>query len=71
MNEVQTINSQITLRRSQSLGITEGIFRTSEDEKVRTCHDELNGVKYLLKKGAWSKTCQKFIQPGITDINCR
>jgi len=70
-NEVQTINSQITLRRSESLGITEGIFRTSEDERVRPCHDELNGDKYDLKKGAWSKTCQKFIIPGVTDINCR
>ncbi|RLB93609.1 MAG: hypothetical protein DRH26_03475 [Deltaproteobacteria bacterium] len=70
MNEVQTINSQITLRRSDSLGITEGIFRTSEDERVRTCHKELNGIKYLLREGAWSKTCGKFILPGITDINC-
>ncbi len=67
-NEIQTINSQLTLRRSDNLGITEGIFRTSEDEKVRKCHAELNGVRYVLKKGAWSKTCQKWIQPGITDI---
>lgn len=71
MNEIQTINSQITLRRSESLGIREGIFRTSGDEKVRKCHDELDGIKYDLSKGAWSKTCGKFIQPGITDINCR
>jgi len=70
-NEVQTINSQITLRRSEALGITKGIFRTSQDERVRPCHEELNGVEYELKKGAWSKSCQKFIQPGITDINCR
>lgn len=70
-NEIQTINSQITLRRSEALGITRGIFRTSEDERVRPCHSELNGVEYDLKKGAWSKTCRKFIQPGITDINCR
>ena len=69
MNEVQTINSQINLRRSDALGITEGIYRTSEDERVRTCHKELNGVRYELKKGAWSKTCNKFIKPGITDIN--
>jgi len=70
-NEVQTINSQITLRRSESLGIKKGIFRTSEDERVRKCHDELNEVEFIIAKGAWSKTCQKFIQRGITYINCR
>ena len=70
-NEVQTITSQINLRRSEALGITEGIYRTSEDEKVRKCHKELNGVRYKLNKGAWSPTCEKWIQPGITDINCR
>jgi len=70
-NEVQTINSQITLRRSESLGIKKGIYRTSKDERVRKCHDELDGVEFEIKKGAWSKTCGKFIQPGITDINCR
>lgn len=70
-NEVQTINSQLTLRRSENLGITKGIYRTSEDERVRPCHAELNGVEFELKKGAWSKSCGRFIQPGITDINCR
>lgn len=70
-NEVQTINSQITLRRSENLGITKGIYKSSKDERVRKSHAELDGVEYELKKGAWSKTAQKFIQPGITDINCR
>lgn len=70
-NEIQTINSQLTLRRSDSLGITKGIFRTSKDQRVRKSHEELEGVEYVLKKGAWSKTAGKFIQPGITDINCR
>lgn len=70
-NEVSTINSQMTLRRSASLGITEGIFRTSKDKRVRASHKELNGVKYKLSKGAWSKIAQKWIIPGITDINCR
>jgi len=70
-NEIQTINSQITLRRSEALGITKGIYRTSEDEKVRPCHAELNGDEFEIAKGAWSTKCQKFIQPGITDINCR
>lgn len=71
MNEIQTINSQLTLRRANSLGVTRGVYRTSEDEKVRKSHKELNGVEYDLAKGAWSKTAGKFIQPGITDINCR
>jgi len=70
-NETQTIHAQLMLRRSENLGIKEGIYRTSEDEKVRDCHKELNNVRYDLSKGAWSKTCKKFIQPGITDINCR
>ena len=70
-NEVQTINAQISLRRSEALGIKKGIYLTSGDERVRPCHKELDGVEYDLSKGAWSKKCQKFIQPGITDINCR
>ena len=70
-NEMQTINSQITLRRNESLGIKEGIYRSSKDERVRQCHKELDGVQYKLSQGAWSKTCQKYIIPGITDINCR
>jgi len=70
-NEVQTINSQISLRRNQALGIKKGIYVTSDDERVRPCHAELDGKEYDLSKGAWSTKCQKFIQPGITDINCR
>lgn len=71
MNEVQTINAQISQRRSQALGIKKGIYRTSEDERVRKCHSELNGKEYDLAKGAWSPSCGKFITPGVTDINCR
>ena len=70
-DQIQTINAQLSTRRSEKLGIKEGYFRTSEDERVRKCHAELNGVRYVLSKGAWSKTCKKFIQPGITDIRCR
>jgi SPP1 gp7 family putative phage head morphogenesis protein len=70
-DQISTINAQMTMKRSLSLGITKGIYRTSKDERVRECHKELDGVEFVLTKGAWSKTCQKFIQPGITDINCR
>lgn len=70
-NEVSTLNSQLTLRRSEALGITRGIFQTSDDERVRPCHAELDGVEFRLSRGAWSKKCQKWIIPGVTDINCR
>lgn len=71
MNEVQTINAQLTQKRTKALGITRGIFRTSEDERVRPCHDELNGKEFEISKGAWSPSCGRFIIPGVTDINCR
>ena len=70
-NEIQTINAQLTLKRSQNLGITKGIYRTSHDEAVRECHRELDGKEFELSKGAWSAKCQKWIIPGVTDINCR
>lgn len=71
MNEVQTINAQITKRRTEALGVTDGIWRTSEDEKVRKCHDVRNGKKFSLNKGLFSSCDGKFLFPGITDINCR
>lgn len=70
-NEVSTMNSQLTLRRSENIGIKKGVYMTAEDDMVRECHEELDGQEYVLSKGAWSKKCGKFIQPGITDINCR
>ena len=80
MNEIQTINSQLTLRRSTSLGITEGIWRTSDDEKVRgnpsgkypkakPSHFKLDGKKFNLKKGMKTET-GTYIWPG-SEINCR
>ncbi len=72
-NEIQTINAQLNMKRSEKLGVTMGIFRTSEDEKVRPCHRELNGQVFVLKKGAKTKggKCAPYIIPGVTDINCR
>ena len=71
MNESQTINSQLSLRRTTKLGITRGIYRTSRDKAVRPSHRALDGQEFELSKGAWSKMENKYIQPGITDINCR
>lgn len=70
-NEMQTLLSQVNLKRTTKLGITHGIYRTSEDKAVRPWHKELNGLTYELEKGAYSKIKKRYIQPGITDINCR
>jgi len=69
-NEVSTINAQLTKRRSESLGITEGIWRSSEDESVRKCHRIRNGKKFNLKKGLYSSCDGKNLYPG-EEINCR
>ena len=78
-NEVSTINAQINKRRSEALGIKKGIWRTSEDERVRgnpsgkypnakPSHFKLNGEEFDLSKGM--KVNGEFIFPGIP-INCR
>lgn len=78
-NEVSTINAQLTLRRSEQLGIKKGIWRTAEDERVRgnpsgpspnakPSHFKANGQEFELSKGL--KVDGEFIKPGIP-INCR
>ncbi len=78
-DQVQTINAQINLRRSDALGIKKGIWRTAEDEKVRgnpsglypnakPSHFKLNGKEFDLAKGM--KVNGQYIWPGIP-VNCR
>jgi len=69
--ETKKIHSQLTMLRSTTLGITKAYYMSSRDERVRKSHRELDGKEYEIMKGAWSKTAQKFIIPGVTDINCR
>lgn len=69
-NEVQTVNSQISLRRSEALGIKKGIWVSSDDERVRECHDKRDGLEYEISKGLYSKCDNKTIRPG-EEINCR
>lgn len=68
-NEVSTLNAQISQRRSENLGITRGIWRTSEDESVRECHVKRNGKEYNISKGLYSNCDGKTIKPG-EEINC-
>lgn len=70
MNEVSTINAQISQRRATSLGVERAIWRTSEDEVVRECHKARNGKEFDLKKGLYSSCDGLSLLPG-EQINCR
>jgi len=69
-NQVANFNSLLTKVRSQKLGLTQAIWVTSEDEKVRRCHRVRNGKVFDLDKGLFSSCDGLFLLPGI-DFNCR
>jgi SPP1 gp7 family putative phage head morphogenesis protein len=56
--------------RAQKLGITEAVWETSKDERVRHSHAARQGKTYLLSEGLYSSTDGKTLYPG-TDYNCR
>jgi SPP1 gp7 family putative phage head morphogenesis protein len=49
-NEVANVNSQLNQFRQQEAGITEYVWRTSEDERVRDEHVALNGRTFRWDK---------------------
>lgn len=76
-NEIGNINSQITIKRNQELGIKEYIWRTARGERVRgnpsglypkasPSHYDREGKTYSYKKGAGARDRH----PG-NGINCR
>lgn len=69
-NQVGNFNSLLTKVRAQRLGITEAIWVTSEDEKVRKCHRVRNGKKFKLSKGLFSSCDGLWLLPAV-DYNCR
>lgn len=69
-NETSTINSQITKKRYENLGIKRAIWRTSLDERTRPCHRAREGKEYDLAVGLYSSCDGKTLQVGI-EINCR
>lgn len=64
-DQIGKLNGQLTNQRQTSLGVEKYVWRTSEDEKVRTAHIAQNGKKY-----AWSKPPANTGHPG-QDIQCR
>lgn len=69
-NQVVNFNSISNKIRAQKLGITNAIWRTAEDERVRPCHRVRNGKEFSLKVGLFSSCDGLTLLPGI-DFNCR
>lgn len=67
-DQIAKINSNINAARQQSLGMTEYIWRTKGDERVRSSHAKLDGKKF-----SWSDPPTvdgKRVNPG-EDYQCR
>ena len=69
-NQLANFNGLLTKIRFQKVGVKKGMWRTSEDEKVRPCHRKRNNVIFPLNKGCYSSCDGKYLYPG-TDYNCR
>lgn len=68
--QIANFNGVSTKIRAQNLGITEAVWVTSHDERVRPCHKHRNGAKFELAKGCYSSCDDKWLLPG-TDYQCR
>jgi SPP1 gp7 family putative phage head morphogenesis protein len=69
-NQVANYNSMVTKARAQKLGISEALWITSMDERVRPCHQVRHGKKFLLSTGLYSSCDGKTLLPGV-DYQCR
>ena len=68
--QVNTFNSLNNKIRAQNLGITEGIWVTSGDERVRKSHKERDGKIFKLSEGLYSSLDGKTLYPSVF-YNCR
>lgn len=68
--QVASFNGLATKIRGQSLGITEAIWKTGRDERVRASHADREGKRFNLKDGLYSSLDGKHLHAG-TDFNCR
>ncbi len=68
--QIASYNGLATKLRAQSLGITQAVWVTARDERVRKCHKVRDGKVYDLDTGLFSSCDGKTLYPG-TDYNCR
>ena len=69
-NQLSNFNGISNKIRYQNLGITEAIWVTSRDERVRGAHADRNGKRFNLSEGLFSSKDGKTLIPGV-DFNCR
>ena len=69
-NQIANFNSLTNKIRYQNLGITEAVWSTARDERVRPCHQVREGKKFKINEGLYSSCDGKTLLPGM-DYNCR
>lgn len=69
-NQIANFNAVTSKIRTQKLGITRAIWRTSRDERVRPCHQARDGKEFNLDEGLYSSCDGKTLIPGV-DFQCR
>lgn len=69
-NQVNNYNSISTKIRAQNLGITQAVWVTAHDERVRPSHQAREGKTFNLDEGLYSSLDGKTLLPG-TDYQCR
>lgn len=68
--QLSTFNSLTGKVRAQNLGITEAVWVTARDERVRPCHQVRDGKTFKLDEGLYSSCDNKSILTGL-EYNCR
>jgi len=69
-NQISNFNAVTGKIRVQNLGITQAIWRTAKDARVRDSHDDRNDKVFDIAKGLYSSKDGKWLYPGI-DFQCR
>lgn len=68
--QINTYNSLSTKIRAQNLGITQAVWVTANDERVRPSHAQRDGKVFDLDKGLYSSIDGKYLLTGV-DYGCR
>lgn len=68
-NQIANFNGLSNKIRYQKLGITQAVWQTARNERVRPSHRDREGKTFDLDKGLYSSLDQKFLLPGV-DYQC-